>query len=156
MRCCVLPRAALAVSTLLYAEALMAAERDDLAAFAASYTAAWNSGDPSEVARHYAAGGVLTINGGVPSKGREEVAAAAKGFMDAFPDMVLSNPGNEVGDGRVIYHWRFIGSNTGPDGTGAAVDFSGSESWIFDNEGLILDSIGSFDDEDYQRQLGLR
>ena len=54
---------------------------------------------------------------------------------------------------KAIYHWRFIGTNTGPDGTGKAVNFTGSETWTFDADGLIEKSVGSFDNNEYERQL---
>jgi nuclear transport factor 2 (NTF2) superfamily protein len=126
---------------------------EDVDAFARGYTAAWNSHDPEGVAAFYAANGALTVNGGEPAVGREAVAAVAQSFMDAFPDLLLINLSNEDVDGRIRYHWRFVGTHSGPDGTGAAVDFSGFEAWIFDEQGLILDSQGSFDAQDYERQL---
>jgi len=56
-------------------------------------------------------------------------------------------------DGRVAYHWTLAGTNTGPGGTGRAVRIDGAELWRIDDAGLIADSIGSFDVEEYQRQL---
>lgn len=126
---------------------------ENIGAFALGYTAAWNNHDPEGVAAFYAADGALTVNDGEPAVGREAVAAVAKSFMDAFPDMVLINLSNDDVDGRIRYHWRFLGTNSGPEGSGAAVDFSGFEAWKFDEAGLILDSQGSFDEADYARQL---
>jgi nuclear transport factor 2 (NTF2) superfamily protein len=126
---------------------------EDIGAFARGYTAAWNSHDPDGVAAFYAADGALTVNSGEPAVGREAIAAVAKSFMDAFPDLVLINTANEDVGVRIRYHWRFIGSNTGPGGSGAPVDFEGHEAWVFDAQGLILDSQGSFDAADYERQL---
>ena len=103
-------------------------QTDDISAFAAAYTAAWNSGNPAEVAAFYAPDGVLTINEGEPAVGRAAVEQVARDFMVAFPDLVLTNDRNESVNGRVDYHWTFTGTNTGPDGTGNAVDFSGFES----------------------------
>jgi uncharacterized protein (TIGR02246 family) len=128
-------------------------QRQDLDEFAAAYTAAWNSDDPARVAGLYAPDGVLTINGGEPAAGRDAIEATVLGFMQAFPDLVLVNDRLETVDNRVNYHWTFSGTNTGPGGTGNGVLFSGFESWVFDADGLILDSIGSYDDQDYQRQL---
>ncbi|WOJ97053.1 DUF1348 family protein [Congregibacter brevis] len=128
-------------------------QEEDIAKFAAAYTAAWNSDKPKEVAAFYASNGALTINGGEPAAGRAAVEQVVADFMTAFPDLVLSNDNNAIVDGRVNYHWTFVGTNTGPEGTGNAVNFSGFESWIFNAEGLIQDSIGSFDAEDYERQL---
>ena len=41
----------------------------------------------------------------------------------------------------------------GPGGTGNRVDFSGFESWRLDADGLVADSLGTFDAEEYRRQL---
>jgi proline iminopeptidase len=120
---------------------------------AAGYTAAWNSGDPDQVASFYTPEGALTINGGEPSVGRASVAEAARGFMEAFPDLVLVNDRIERNGDRINYHWTFSGTNTGPGGTGRFVKFSGYEAWILSEDGLIQDSLGSFDAEDYERQL---
>ena len=55
--------------------------------------------------------------------------------------------------GRATYHWTLTGTNTGPGGTGRKVRISGYEEWLFDSDGLILDSHGHFDEADYKRQL---
>jgi nuclear transport factor 2 (NTF2) superfamily protein len=124
-----------------------------LQSFAASYTAAWNSGDPIQVALHYEEAGSLAINGGEPAVGREAIGQVAQSFMAAFPDMVLSFDGLTFEDGRIRYHWTFKGTNSGPGGSGNRVDFSGFESWKFSSEGLVVDSLGSYDEEDYLLQL---
>ena len=49
--------------------------------------------------------------------------------------------------------WTFTGTNTGPGGTGNAVRVDGFESWRIDEDGLIAASIGSYDAEEYARQL---
>ena len=124
-----------------------------LQAFAASYAAAWNSGDPGRVARHYGEDGSLAINGGEPAVGREALAEVAESFMTGFPDMELDFDGLTFEDGRIQFHWTFRGTNTGPEGTGHRVDFSGFESWRLDEAGLIADSLGNFDAQKYRRQL---
>lgn len=121
--------------------------------FANRYTGAWCSQDASSVAGFFADDGVLYVNG-EPSEGREAIAAVAQGFMTAFPDMVLLMDDLDVGAEQVIYHWTFIGTNSGPEGTGNAVRFSGHEEWTLGDDGLIERSMGHFDAEDYQRQLG--
>lgn len=127
--------------------------QDDGAAFAAAYTAAWNSQDPANVADFFASGGSLTVNDRDPLTGREAITDFAREFMTAFPDMELSLDGLEERGGRVIYRWRFRGTNTGPDGTGLKVDFSGFEVWQLGADGLIANSKGYFDADDYARQL---
>jgi hypothetical protein len=73
--------------------------------------------------------------------------------MTAFPDMKLTMDKLLIKPEETQYHWSFVGTNTGPDGTGNKVGFSGFERWIFNDEGSIKSSIGKFDEEDYKRQL---
>ena len=73
--------------------------------------------------------------------------------MTTFPDMVVLFDGLErVGD-RIRFHWTLVGTNTGPEGTGKNVRISGYESWKLSTDGLIADSQGRFDAEEYARQL---
>lgn len=120
---------------------------------AIDYTVAWNSGVPERVASFYGEEGSLKVNDGEPAIGREAITEVANSFMTAFPDLVLEFNGLEFVNGRVNYHWTFKGTNTGPGGTGNAVDFSGYESWIHSEAGLILESLGQFDATDYESQL---
>ena len=128
-------------------------EDDALSEFAARYTSAWNSGDPSRVASFFAPDGSLTVNGGDPAVGRAAITDVARGFMAAFPDMHLTLDGLLVRGGRAVYQWRFVGTNDGPGGTGQRVDFSGFEVWRFGVDGLVAESNGYFDAAEYAHQL---
>lgn len=130
-------------------------ERDieSLRELGAGYTAAWNSRDPARVAAFYRENGSLTVNDAEPAVGREAIAAVARGFMTAFPDMVLAMDSLVATEGRVRYHWTFAGTHTGPGGTGNAVRFSGYEEWTMGEDGLIAASLGHFDEAEYERQL---
>ena len=125
----------------------------DLHDFATRYTAAWSSQDPARVASFFAPRGSLTINDGAPSVGREAITESARGFMVAFPDMVVAMDSLHVEDGAIEYHWTLTGTNTGPGGTGHAVRFSGYEEWTVGDDSLIARSLGHFDEAEYQRQL---
>jgi len=57
--------------------------------FATRYAAAWSGQHPVDLASFYAEDGSLAVNGGSPSVGRVAIAAKAREFMDAFPDMVV-------------------------------------------------------------------
>ncbi len=120
---------------------------------ATRYTAAWCSGDAARVAAFLAEGGSLKINDGPPSVGRTAIAAAAQGFMSAFPDMVVTMDGLSVDGSQAVYRWTLIGTNTGPGGTGRSVRISGHEECTIGSDGLIAESKGHFDEADYQRQL---
>jgi len=122
-------------------------------AFAERYAAAWCSQDPGSVAVFYSEDGSLTVNEGPPAVGRKAITEVAQGFMTAFPDMVvLFDRLEEVGD-RVRFHWTLVGTNSGSDGTGQRVRISGYESWRFGVDGLVANSQGHFDAEEYERQL---
>lgn len=121
-------------------------------AFADRYTAAWNSGIPANVVNCFATDGTLYVNG-APAPGREAIEAVARDFMTAFPDMELTMDDLEFATDTVKYHWTFIGTNTGPGGTGNAARFSGYEEWTLGDDGLITRSLGNCDNEEYQRQL---
>ena len=126
---------------------------DGLSEFGRSYTAAWSSRDPARVAEHYAPEGSLTINDGEPAVGRAAIAEAARAFMVAFPDLDLVMDDLRVQPSSTTYHWTFTGTNTGPDGTGNRVRFSGFEEWTLGADRLIARSLGSFDQAEYDRQV---
>jgi uncharacterized protein (TIGR02246 family) len=122
--------------------------------FASRYAEAWSSQDAASVAAFFAPAGSLTINGATPAVGREAIAAAAQGFMSAFPDMrVIMDSVVVQGPDRAVFHWTLVGTNSGPSGTGRPVNISGLEEWRLGPDGLIAESQGHFDSVDYQRQL---
>jgi uncharacterized protein (TIGR02246 family) len=120
--------------------------------FAKRYTAAWCSRNASSVAAFFAPNGSISVNGN-PSLGRGAITEMAQGFMTAFPDLQLLMDGIVLQDKRAVYHWTFIGTNSGPGGTGRRVRFSGFEMWKIGEDGLIAESEGHFDSADYERQL---
>ena len=121
--------------------------------FATRYTAAWCSHNASSVASFFAEDGSLTINQGSPSIGRAAITAAAQGFMTAFPDLVVTMDRLGADRDRITYQWTLTGTNTGPGGTGKPVRISGYEEWRIGADGLIAESMGYFDEAEYQRQL---
>jgi uncharacterized protein (TIGR02246 family) len=127
--------------------------KNTLRDFGTRYTAAWCSQDAASVASFFYENGSLKINEGQPSVGRAAITAAAQEFMTAFPDMVVTMD-DVSGDGNsAVYRWTLTGTNTGPGGTGKAVRISGFEEWTIGAGGLILKSLGHFDEADYHRQL---
>ena len=125
-----------------------------LVEFATRYTAAWCSHHAASVAAFFSAdGGSLAINDGSPAVGREAIEAAVMGFMTAYPDLIVEFERIEPRDDRALYRWTFIGTNTGPGGTGNAVRISGYEEWRIGSDGLIADSKGHYDAQDWDRQV---
>ncbi len=85
--------------------------------------------------------------------GRDAITAVAASFFEALPDMKVHFDDLVVEEDRVEFHWTSTGTNTGPGGTGNAVRVKGFESWTIDDDGLIAASRGSYDAEEYARQL---
>ena len=125
----------------------------ELTEFATRYATAWSSQDPVAFASFYAENGSFRINDGEPSFGRDEITETVRGFMTAFPDMVVRLVELRHANDHVEFHWHWTGTNTGPNGTGNLVDLRGHEQWVLDEDGLILESRGNMDDAEYQRQL---
>jgi predicted ester cyclase len=121
--------------------------------FGNRYAKAWCSQNPDSVASFFSEMGSLTVNEGAPAIGRKAIAAIAQGFMNDFPDMVVTmNKIVSKSDGTE-FHWTLTGTNTGPGGTGKRVRISGHEVWQIGDDGLITESKGHFDTADYQYQL---
>jgi len=127
-----------------------------LADFATRYTAAWCSHSAASVAAFYSESGSLAINDGPPAVGRRGVEAAAQRFISGYPDLVVKFDRLEPKGDRVLYHWTFTGTNTGPGGTGNQVRISGYEDWKIGSDGLIADSKGHYDAQDWDRQVNWR
>jgi len=126
---------------------------EELQDFATRYTAAWCSQDAASVAEFFAEYGSLTVNEGTPAIGREAITDVAQLFMTAFSDLEVSMDRLDITADHIKYLWTLKGTNDGPGGTGNKVCISGFEEWIIDEDGLVAESRGHFDNEDYRRQL---
>lgn len=128
-------------------------ENETLDEFATAYAEAWSSQNPQMLATFYSVNGLLQVNDAEPSVGHEAITKTVRSFMSAFPDMVVKLVElRRVGD-QVQFHWHWTGTNTGPGGNGNSVDLYGYEQWTMDDNGLILKSIGHYDEAEYQRQM---
>lgn len=125
----------------------------ELTGFATRYAEAWSGQNPEHLASFYAEDGSLTVNSGSPSVGRAAIAAKAKEFMEAFPDMAVKMDSVSQEGSHATFHWTWTGTNTGPGGTGNAVRISGYEEWTFNADGMIVESKGRYDEAEYQRQM---
>jgi steroid delta-isomerase-like uncharacterized protein len=144
----------IAVSTVLgCSRHHMSPRQVELNDFAARYAAAWSSGNPASVAAFYSDRGSLTVNDEMPAVGQQAIAASARRFMTAFPDMVVRLERVEEENGLVVFHWILTGTNSGPGGTDRFVRIRGYEEWMMDNGGRIEQSTGHYDEAEYQRQL---
>jgi len=128
-------------------------DHEKMVEFGEKYTAAWNSKNPEKMASFYAENGTLTVNNGTPAVGRKQLAETANSYMETFPDIKLTMDSLVAESGKYRYYWTFTGTNTGPGGTGNKVNFSGFEEWTMNNEGLVQKSIGTYNADEYNRQL---
>ncbi len=126
---------------------------DNLPDFGKRYAQAWCSQKPDSVASFFSENGSLTVNNGTPAVGREAISKVAESFMVAFPDMIVSMDSLPTTSKGIEFHWTLTGTNTGPKGTGKKVKVTGFELWQLDDKGLIKQSLGSFDADEYNRQL---
>ncbi|MEW5979289.1 MAG: SgcJ/EcaC family oxidoreductase [Acidobacteriota bacterium] len=117
------------------------------------YTEAWCSHVPESVASFFAETGRIVINDGQPHEGRQAIADMARGFFSAFPDLIVKMDGIRTSGADAVYLWTLLGTHTAPDGTGHRVEVSGWECWRLTDGGLVAESAGYFDAEDYQRQM---
>ena len=69
--------------------------------------------------------------------------------MSTFPDLEVRMDNLIVQQNSTVYHWTFVGTNTGPGGTGHQVRISGFETWKINSEGLIVESRGAFNQQEY-------
>ena len=122
-----------------------------LEAFAAEYTAAWNSRDPSLVAGFYAVDGSLQVDDGAPAVGRNAIADAAASFIAALPDADVRFDGLDVDGDRAVYRWAVTAIGSGADG-GNVVRFSGYEEWTVGADGLIHRSRRHVDADGHGRR----
>ncbi len=97
--------------------------------------------------------GVLQVNNGAPAVGAEAITKVTKGFMDAFPDMVVSLDSLITKSDKTRFHWTLTGTNSVAGETGNKVKISGFQEWTLDKDLLIQKSKGYFDAKEYKRQL---
>ncbi len=121
--------------------------------FGKKYAAAWSGQDAEAHAKFFAPGGSQIVNNGTPAVGRDAIAKVGASYMTAFPDMLVVCDSLPTTSRGVEFHWTLTGTNTGPGGTGKNVHINGVEILQFDSNGLITESKGSFDEDEYNRQL---
>lgn len=117
---------------------------------AENYSKAWCSHNPQAVASFYAEDGRIVINDGEPSNGRTEIAEMAQAFYNDFPDLIVRMDSIRSSGTHAVFMWTLDGTNVT---TGNRVEVSGWEYWRYSKEGLVAESAGHFDADDYQRQV---
>jgi hypothetical protein len=112
---------------------------------ARSYTEAWCSHDARRRPLR-APGGVIAINGGEPAG----IAEVAHSFVAPFPDIEVFMDELVLKEDSIEYHWTFTGTSAD---TGKRVRIAGFEEWTIGPDGLIVESLGHYDQAEYDRQL---
>ena len=125
----------------------------DKEVFAKSYAQVWCSQRPNFVSSFFAEDGELTINNGITAKGTSEITSAVQAFMEVFPDLKVSMDSLILTSAKTRFYWTLTGTTYVPIGLGNKVNISGFEEWTLNSDGLIQESIGYFDEEEYMRQL---
>lgn len=128
-------------------------DQNSLITFGNEYANAWNSQKPERVAEFFASDASLQVNDGEPAVGAEAITNVAKGFMDAFPDMIVAMDSLTTKLDKTRFYWTLTGTNSVPGGTGNKVKISGFEEWTLNKDGLVQESKGHFNAEEYNRQL---
>ncbi len=104
----------------------MVIDREQVTAFAQRSTSAWCSGEPTNVAEHYAPDGSLTINDSAAAVGQAAISEVVLSFMTAFPDLEVVMDDLRLDRLGVEYHWTLIGTNSGPRRNGTC----GPHQWV--------------------------
>jgi len=119
---------------------------DLLQKLARRYAEAWCSHKPETVVAFYAPNASISVNDGAPAT----IGEVARSFMRDFPDMIVTFDKLEPRGDRIAFHWTLIGTYAQ---NGKRVRISGYELWKIDKDGLIAESKGHFDADEYARQL---
>ena len=81
--------------------------------------------------------------------GGRYITAAAKAFMDAFPDLTVLFDDLKAGPDGQEYHWTLDGTHAE---SGNHVRVSGYELWDLGAD-VIRSSRGYYDQQEYDRQI---
>lgn len=128
----------------------MTPDKETALNLANAHCAAWTDKLPEKVAERYAETTSFGMNGAEPMTSRKEISEMASGFMQDFPDLVLTCDAVLVAEGHMVYAWTFEGHHAG---SGNFVRFSGWEEWDLNEDLQVTKSLGWFDAKDYERQI---
>lgn len=101
--------------------------KDELKSFGNKYEAAWRSLLPEIPFSYQAKECTVTVNDGEPMIAAEERLGGIIGFMEAFPDLLITMRDIVEEDRGTVFYWNLKGTNTGAGGTGNKVDIDGCE-----------------------------
>ena len=132
---------------------------DEIVATITRQADAWNSHDGAAVAAFFAQDATLHDAGGETAHGRDEIAARARQYIDAFPDMRLEITSVEVDGNRYAAEWRATGTNSGSlmgmPATNRPVTVEGCDVGEIGDDGLIARENDYWNEAAFMRQLGM-
>jgi steroid delta-isomerase-like uncharacterized protein len=133
--------------------------REEIVAACERQAQAWGAHDDQAVAACFASDASLRDAGGQTISGREAIAARAKQYMDAFPDMRLDIESIEVEGNRFTMEWKAVGTNTASLGdmpaTHKSIVVEGCDVGEFGDDGLIQRETDYWNEASFLRQLGM-
>jgi steroid delta-isomerase-like uncharacterized protein len=133
--------------------------REEILALCQRQLAAWNAHDPAAVAEFFAQDATLRDAGGETATGRDAIAARAKMYMDAFPDLRLDIASIEVDGDKFVMEWKASGTNAGSLAgmapTNNSVVVEGCDVAQVGDDGLIHSETDYWNEASMMRQLGV-
>jgi steroid delta-isomerase-like uncharacterized protein len=133
--------------------------RDEIVASCRREVESWNAHDAVGVAAFYAEEATVTDAGGETATGREEIAARARQYMDALPNLRFELQSVAADGNRFAMEWRASGTNTGSlagmPPTNRPVVVEGCDVGEFGDDGLIQRETDYWNEASFLRQLGL-
>ena len=135
---------------------------EELPAIAITFSEAWSSGDPEQLAAIYAEDAFFeeVILGGAVTQSRDELRAYAGAVYAAFPDFTATPVSAFVSDNRAVVEWTLTGTYSGqfgplPPGTGQQVDVRVASILELADDGLIQRDSEYWDFATVLTQLGV-
>jgi len=133
--------------------------REQIVALLERQARAWNAHDPAAVAACYAPNATEYDAGGETAVGRDAIAARAKQYIDAFPDMRLEIVSIGVEGNTYTWQWKALGTNSGSlagiPPTNRKVVVEGCSVGKVGDDGLIGSETDYWNEASMMRQLGL-
>lgn len=117
---------------------------------AQEHCAAWSEGRPEKIVELFSEDGSITVNGGAPHTGWDEIAANARGLLATFPGLVVHCRGTRHARDRAVFLWTLEGRHAE---TGNPVSLDGWHEWELDEDFKVKRCRGYFDTEDLERQI---
>jgi steroid delta-isomerase-like uncharacterized protein len=133
--------------------------REEILALCQRELAAWNAHDAAAVGEFFAPEASVRDAGGETAAGRDAIAARARMYMDAFPDLRLDMVAIEVDGDTFVLEWKASGTNGGllarMPPTNRAVVVEGCDVARVGDDGLIHSETDYWNEASMMRQLGV-